>query len=130
MFGDAENLFQVRRHRGWSGLCLRRECLRFRRECLSVPISETRFGPGQKPIKLGMGKSVEIDFTIEKWIARPAPLVEALAKLAAGFGKPPNGKDESADGSDDFEDEELPANDPLDDGDDLADLFGKPKPAA
>ena len=99
--------------------------------------AEPEFGKGRvpitritaaKPIKLGMGKSVEIDFTIEKWIPRPAPLVEALARLAAGSGKyAADVKDDSADGSNGFEDEALPANDSLDDGDDLADLFGEPK---
>lgn len=97
--------------------------------------AESEFGKGRvpitritaaKPIKLGVGMSVAIDFTIENWIARPAPLVEALARLAAGSGNA--AEDDSTDGSNGFEDEALPPNNSLDDGDDLDDLFGEPKP--
>ena len=67
--------------------------------------AEPEFGKGRvpitritaaKPIKLGMGKSMEIEFVIEKWIARPAPLVEALAKLASRNDA--DAKDDSAEG--------------------------------
>ena len=55
--------------------------------------AEPNFGKGNvpivkitdaEPIKVGKGKSRELQFEIVKWIPRPAAIVEALAKLKGG----------------------------------------------
>ena len=60
--------------------------------------AEPQFGKGNvpivkiteaEPIKVGKGKSRELQFEIVKWVPRPAAIVEALAKLKASTDAPP-----------------------------------------
>ena len=84
--------------------------------------AEPQFGKGNvpivkiteaEPIKVGKGKSRELQFEIVKWIPRSAAIIEALKKLKASTNNTTPDKDnrstDTNDHGDDFDDEDVTA---------------------